>query len=74
VFAEHDAIKCEVGVWRRLRLLRRRRGEGGRREREKGDFGVGEGGGRDYDDEDDARSIAMFVPHELERVEEEGEE
>jgi hypothetical protein len=38
VFAEHDAIKREVGVWRRLRLLRRWRGEGrGRgRERERG--------------------------------------
>jgi hypothetical protein len=29
---------------------------------------------RDYDDEDDARSVATIVPHELERVEEEGEE
>ncbi|KIM79867.1 hypothetical protein PILCRDRAFT_823052 [Piloderma croceum F 1598] len=61
VFAEHDAIKREVGVLRQLVE---------KRDRENEDFGAA-GGALD---DDDARSIRTIVPHELERVEEEDED
>jgi hypothetical protein len=70
-FAEHYVIKREVGV---LRLLVEKTtaatAAAGRSEGKGGsDFGTG----RDYDD-DDTRSVATIVPHELERVEEEDAE
>jgi hypothetical protein len=58
VFAEHDAIKREVGVLRQLV------------EKRDGDFAAA----GTLDDDDDARSIRTIVPHELERVEEEDED
>jgi hypothetical protein len=62
VFAEHDAIKREVGV---LRQLVEKSGT-----REDEEFGAAGG----TSDDDDARSIRTIVPHELERVEEEDED
>jgi hypothetical protein len=61
LFAEHDVIKCEVGMLRQLVE---------KRDREHGDF---DAAGVTLDD-DDARSIRTIVPRELERVEEEDED
>ncbi|GBE87730.1 predicted protein [Sparassis crispa] len=79
VLAEHDAIKREVGSMRdmmeermrEIELLRRQSGSP-IHQRQRQDE-------RDHDgdllgDDDDARSIATVVPHELERVDEEDEE
>lgn len=61
MFAEHDAIKREVGVLRQLVE---------KWDRENGDLGAAGGTLND----DDAWSIRTIVPHELEWVEEEDED
>ncbi|KAG6850355.1 hypothetical protein H0H93_014309 [Arthromyces matolae] len=82
VFAEQENIKLEVRALREMLEMKRRgaeiyhhqdelRGEPRGRSRfdeEDEDVGVL------HDDDDDARSVATLVPHELERVDEEDEE
>jgi hypothetical protein len=82
VIAEHDAIKREMSSLRESMEERRRAGttspiqrELERQQREQEERERSGTSGFELDDEnDDARSVATLVPHDLERVEEEDEE
>jgi hypothetical protein len=71
VFAEHDAIKREVGLLQQL--VEKSSGRDWRdpaHEREDEEFGAADMGS----DDDDARSSRTIAPHRLERVEKEDED
>lgn len=79
MLAEHEAIKREVSAMRDMMEERKRDMEHLRGQTQSSTHlrrleSHSDRHSEEYDDDDDARSIATIVPHELERVEEEDEE